>query len=213
MNWPRWGCFWQAMKPPMSTARRSRSTVASPHRCRMRGNRFRFSVPAIIVVPANACERRDDVLCASALADRFEFRTYLRLLAARCARGVQESPAQKQRARGKPGVRCTRGRAWCVVNTRVSHHRFTGSIRLSPRNGFNGFLRALPGDRAGLSPSPAQIAPRKLDASVEASEPHDFAVRVGAASSARRRRVHRIPPPTSVTTAKRPSCEDRMANQ
>jgi len=35
---------------------------------------------------------------------------------------------------------------------------------------------------------------RKLDASVEASGPHDFAVRVSAASSARRRRVHRIPP-------------------
>src|ERR1700754_4657721 len=38
----------------------------------------------------------------------------------------------KQRARGKPGARRTRGRAWCVVSTRVSHHRFTGSIRLSP---------------------------------------------------------------------------------
>ena len=82
-----------------------------------------------------------------------------RALAARCARGVQESLAQKQRARGKPGVRCTRGRAWCVVNTRVSHHRFTGSIRLSPRNGFNGFLRALPGDRACLSPSPVALSP------------------------------------------------------
>jgi hypothetical protein len=42
-----------------------------------------------------------------------------------------------------------------VVNTRVSHHEFTGNIRLSPRNGFNGFLRALPGDRALLPPSPA----------------------------------------------------------
>ena len=41
-----------------------------------------------------------------------------------------------------------------VKSIRVSHHRFTGSIRPSPRNGFNGFLRALPGDRALLSPSP-----------------------------------------------------------
>jgi len=45
--------------------------------------------------------------------------------------------------------------------------------------GFNGFLRALPGDRAFLSP--LQVAMREhrhlRDASVEASEPHDFAVR------------------------------------
>src|SRR6266849_4047109 len=58
--------------------------------------------------------------------------------------------------------------------------------RHSPRNGFNGFLRALPGDRACLSPSSADMARqnpvglahlRKLDAGVEASGPHDFAVR------------------------------------
>ena len=45
---------------------------------------------------------------------------------------------------------------------------------------------------------------RKLDASVGASGPHDFAVRVSAIRQ-RRRRVHRIPRPTSVTIAKRPS--------
>src|SRR5437868_6220451 len=46
---------------------------------------------------------------------------------------------------------------------------------------------------------------RKLDASVETSGPHDFAVRV---STVRQRclRVHRIPCPTSVTIAIRPSC-------
>ena len=44
-----------------------------------------------------------------------------------------------------------------VVNTRVSHHEFTGNIRLSPRNGFNGLFRALPGDRALLPPSPRGI--------------------------------------------------------
>src|SRR5436309_15868409 len=45
----------------------------------------------------------------------------------------------------------------------------------------------------------------KLHASVEASGPHDFAVRV---STVRQRclRVHRIPCPTSVTIAIRPSC-------
>ena len=62
------------------------------------------------------------------------------------------------RAWGMPGARCTRSRAWCVVNTRVSHHGCTGSPGIPARNGFNGFLRALLGDRACLSPSP----PRSL---------------------------------------------------
>src|ERR1700737_2886185 len=51
---------------------------------------------------------------------------------------------------------------------------------------------------------------RKLDASVGASGPHDFAVRFGVTRQ-RHRRVHRIPHPTSVTIAKRPSCGCRMA--
>src|SRR5579872_7489747 len=64
-------------------------------------------------------------------------------------------------------------------HTSLSHHGHTGFTRHSPRNGFNGFLRALSGDRAFLSPSPAICARhiRRLDASVEASRPHDFAVR------------------------------------
>ena len=36
---------------------------------------------------------------------------------------------------------------------RVSRHGHTGNTRHSLRNGFNGFLRALPGDRALLPPS------------------------------------------------------------
>jgi len=45
----------------------------------------------------------------------------------------------------------------------------------------------------------------QLDASFGASGPHDFAVRLELRSSARRQSVHRIPHPTFVTTAKRPS--------
>jgi hypothetical protein len=44
----------------------------------------------------------------------------------------------------------------------------------------------------------------KLDASVGASGPHDFAVRAGVFVKSAAR-VHRIPPPTFVTIAKRPS--------
>src|ERR1700730_17457942 len=50
----------------------------------------------------------------------------------------------------------------------------------------------------------AGMLPAKLAASVGASGPHDFAVRVGAVRR-QRLRVHRIPLPTFVTIAKRPS--------
>src|SRR5260221_8226268 len=67
-----------------------------------------------------------------------------------------------------------------------------------------GLLRALPGDRAFLPPSPAKVAFRRLDTSVGVSGPHDFAVRIKrrssiapSASTASR--------PASVTIASRPS--------
>jgi hypothetical protein len=89
------------------------------------------------------------------------------------------------------------GNAGCPLHPRPRVHlvvvertRVTTSTPESPgipaRNGFNSFLRALPGDRALLPPSPADmsclspVGPtrlRKLDASVGASGPHDFAVR------------------------------------
>src|SRR3981081_1941346 len=40
-----------------------------------------------------------------------------------------------------------------------SHHGHTGVTRHSLRNGFNGLYRALPGDRACLSPSSAELPP------------------------------------------------------
>jgi hypothetical protein len=43
-----------------------------------------------------------------------------------------------------PGVRCTRSP--CAKKAHGRRHRFTGIIRHSLRNGFNGLLRALPGD-------------------------------------------------------------------
>src|SRR6266849_3689164 len=119
----------------------------------------------------------------------------------------------------------------------IERTRVTTSTPESPgvpaRNGFNGFLRALPGDRALLPPSSADmsclspVGPtrlRKLDASVEASGPHDFAVRELHLSSARLVIAHRPfanppcdpiarktlprpphPHPASVTIAIRPS--------
>ena len=58
------------------------------------------------------------------------------------------SPLEEQRARGMPGAQCTRSlvRAGELSMRTSIHSGGTGYIRHSPRNGFNGFLRALPGD-------------------------------------------------------------------
>jgi hypothetical protein len=75
-----------------------------------------------------------------------------------------------------PGARCARSRAWCVVNTRVSHHGHTGTTRHSPRNGFNGCFALSP--VTGLScHRHRRNCFRQLDTSVGVSGPHDFAVR------------------------------------
>src|SRR6266849_10785135 len=92
-----------------------------------------------------------------------------------------------KRAWGMPGAQCTRS---LVCNdsgrTHTSNNEYTETPGIPARNGFNGFLRALPGDRACLPPSSANmfclspVGPtqlRELDASVGASGPHDFAVR------------------------------------
>ena len=93
-----------------------------------------------------------------------------------------------------PGAGAPAAARVVVVSTRVSHHEYAGNTRHSPRNGFNGFLRALPGDRACLPPSLADT--RQLDTSVGASGPHDFAVRVSAARPQRYQRPpHPVPRP------------------
>ena len=108
-----------------------------------------------------------------------------------------------------PGARRTRSLVCKGRKHTSSHHEFAGTPGIPARNGFNGFLRALPGDRALLSPSPGTISCAELDASVGASGPHDFAVRKHAPSS-------RAPPastasrPASVTIAIRPSCGTRQ---
>jgi hypothetical protein len=75
----------------------------------------------------------------------------------------------------------------------------TASFVLSPAIGLSCHRRKR--NAQALSP---------LDTSVEASGPHDFAVRVGAFRQARIR-VHRIPLPPSVTIAIRPSYGNETA--
>src|SRR5260370_15878888 len=72
-------------------------------------------------------------------------------LAARRARGFKN--LRPKEGVGNAGCQRTRSRACSVVNTRVSHHGYAETPGIPARNGFNGFLRDLPGDRAFLSPS------------------------------------------------------------
>jgi hypothetical protein len=125
--------------------------------------------------------------------------------ATRCARGLLFLPALfATRAQGKPGARCTRGLAckWKQGNA----HEHTGSaeaVRPSLRNGFNGFLRALPGDRALLSPSlankSANLTPasRRQDHTTSPSASKTLSSQAPPASIASS--------PASVTIAIRPS--------
>jgi len=89
-------------------------------------------------------------------------------LAAHCTRALHRICSSENRGRsatprgeratlrrepGKPGARstrspCAKGRKHTAVTTVAP-----AITRLSPRNGFNGFLRALPGDEFLLSPS------------------------------------------------------------
>src|SRR6478672_4416539 len=54
-----------------------------------------------------------------------------------------------------PGAQCARSLVCRKTNTRVSHHGHTGNHPAFPAQWFYGLLRALPGDQACLTPSPA----------------------------------------------------------
>jgi hypothetical protein len=95
----------------------------------------------------------------------------------------------------------------CVRNEKAhkhNHHGHTGITRHSPRNGFNSLYRALPGDRAFLPPSPREVASARLDSSVGASGPHDFAVRGKTAPSSEALPASTASRPAFVTIASRP---------
>src|ERR1700704_2453990 len=104
-----------------------------------------------------------------------------------------------------PGADASAAARGVVVSTRVSHHGHTGITRHSPRNGFNGFLRALPGDRAFLPPSPLRsLLLKKLTPASGWQDPTPYpsasrAVRLTAPSAST------ASCPASVTISSRPS--------
>ena len=140
-------------------------------------------------------------------------RSQLRVLAALIARVLRRFHPQREgagdpqgRAQGRPGARCTRGLA--CKKRKQDAHEHTGSaeaVRPSLRNGFNGFLRALPGDRlschrrhAGMNPPDLTPASGRQDhtTSPSAIQPRSSVVAIPSIAS------HR----TFVTIASRPSC-------
>jgi len=126
------------------------------------------------------------------LQGRTKLRTHLRVPAARFARAFAKI-FRPTKGVGNAGCQCTRSRACSVVNTRVSHHGYTGSPGIPARNGFNGFLRALPPATGLVCHRRLANESAKLDTSVGVSGPHDFAVRISAIRQ-RHIRIHRIPP-------------------
>jgi hypothetical protein len=112
---------------------------------------------------------------------------------------------------GNAGCQRTRSRACSVESTRVSHHGCAETPGIPARNGFNGFLRTLPGDRAFLSPSslrsllPKSLTPasRRQDHTTSPSATKRFRLERSFASTASRPNVR--------DDGQRPSLKDRTA--
>ena len=122
---------------------------------------------------------------------------------------MHECSAPKQRAQGKPGARCTRSRACRIGSTRVSHHRFTGTPGLPCAMVLAAYLELSP--VTGLS-CHRRYADRSANLT-PASGCQDHTTLPSADKRLRQRAayVHRIPHPTSVTIAIRPSYGCGMA--
>ena len=143
-------------------------------------------------------------VCLLATAHLPEFCKFICSLLKQRAHATLEGRGEG-RVRAAPAVSCAKG-----AKHTSSHHRFTGSIPAFPAQWFYDFLRALPVTGLCCHRRPREaLASHELDASVGASEPHDFAVRVSVVVRAHKARAtlprppH--PAPTSVTIAIRPS--------
>jgi hypothetical protein len=123
-------------------------------------------------------------------------RMCVRILAARCARALRRfSPSRRTRGRRESRMRAAPAVS-CAKCTKESAHEHTGSaenIRPSLRNGFTAYNALSPVNGLCCHRRHADRSTR-LDASVGASGPHDFAVRV---SHARQSQHLRPPHPTA----------------
>jgi hypothetical protein len=136
---------------------------------------------------------------AKARGGRGGHRARLRDLAAHFARGLllNSRPLQSEGA-GNTG--CTlhpRSRVQQCTKKRTRAYRFSGGNPAFPAQWFYGLFRALPGEPGFLATvAPEKLASQELDASVGASGPHVFAVRISAVRlSAHPRPPHPAPRP------------------
>jgi len=146
---------------------------------------------------------RGGLWCMWPLCPPYRTGTRLHLLAALLARVFpNEAPLESTRAQGRPGAGRTHGPP-ATRNAGGSHHRYEPEQPAFPARWVTAYTCS-PRGAGFLAPVTRKIIACKLDASVAAPGPHDFAVRNMLLVS-QQHRVHRIPPPTSVTIAKRPS--------
>jgi hypothetical protein len=121
-----------------------------------------------------------------------------RVLAAPFARGLPVPPCIRSEGAGKAG---RRPHPQPRVRIKKAHELVTtvttGSTRLSPREGFHGFLRALPGERASLSPSSARMISANL---TPASRHQDHTTSPYAAASSSGATESHLAPPTSIAS-------------
>src|SRR5213595_729887 len=118
----------------------------------------------------------------------------------------------KQRAQGKPGADCTRGLV-CQThsNRRTRAYRFSRNSPAFPAQWLYGLLRALPGERACLPPSPLRssllknLAPasRRQD---HTTSPYALAFSSGAKNTPDAKASIASRAPRVVTIMIRPSC-------
>src|SRR5712692_6086645 len=89
-----------------------------------------------------------------------------------------------------------RSRVQCAQGVRTRAYRAAEAIRHSLRNGFTAYNVLSPVIGLFATVAPEKLASQELDASTEASGPHDFAVRFSAARQGHVR-VHRTLPRVS----------------
>jgi hypothetical protein len=165
---------------------------------------FRATINAVVMGP---CVRRDDAdLSDTPSHPRDALRPGCPIL------------LRPKRAWGMPGGKRTRSLACKSKKARKQVTTVAPDHPAFPHaNGFNGLFRARPGDRALLSPSPATMPARRsrrptspiIASLISASgyQAHTTSPSACCAFVWRTSSVHRIPHPTFVTIAKRPSCE------
>ena len=129
----------------------------------------------------------------ASLHPSYESRIRLRTLAARCARSFARKPCpRKQRARGRPGARCTRGLAGMMHNKmRPRAYRFSGEHTGLPHAMALRLIRVRPGDRLSCHHHLQQLAPSHDLTPAPGRQAHTTSPYAHAALVSRSLRVHR----------------------